>query len=431
MSADRLILADLSPGRAGDERSLGLDWLRAGAALAVVALHAGIPAMTHPLPALGWCVLPGEGSGLVDALCWAINGCVMPLFFLMGGYLAAGSWRRSPDAAFVQHRSRRLLIPLAVAFFLVLPADMYVWLAGWVAEGLIRARKVQSIKLPEPLSSQFWGVAHLWYLECLWVISMAAAAMGVMASWRRPLSEAAITKPLRQTWARLKPVMRSLSPHTPGVGLLLALVSGAILAGEPEILIGFRQRWFPSPLMILFYSTFFLAGWMWPRTSGTRDDVRNALAGLVRTVILFPVLLQLIHRHVESPQSGLSLFGLTVVFSLYGWWAATSLFSLALAVRPKRLPESAAYVAEASFWMYLVHHPFACLTQVALLRSSLGPETRFIISFGMAVWLSLATYAAFVRNTRLGDILNGRRTVSRSLEPFATPIEQSPVRRAA
>ncbi|HVJ87190.1 MAG TPA: acyltransferase family protein, partial [Caulifigura sp.] len=150
---------------AAQPRLPGLDWLRASAALAVVALHAGIPYMTHHLPSLEWCVRSTERSPLVDALCWAINIAVMPTFFLMGGALAAGIWKRQPGLDFLAHRSRRLLLPLAFAILIVLPADMYVWLIGWYTQGLIPWKKVLSIKLPFPLNEQFWGVAHLWYLE--------------------------------------------------------------------------------------------------------------------------------------------------------------------------------------------------------------------------------------------------------------------------
>ena len=71
----------------------GLDWLRAGASLAVVVLHAGIPYMSSPMPGLVWCTtdLPAQ-SVLVDGLCWGIDTFVMPLFFLIGGFLAGRSW---------------------------------------------------------------------------------------------------------------------------------------------------------------------------------------------------------------------------------------------------------------------------------------------------------------------------------------------------
>src|SRR4051794_13500270 len=104
----RFAAAPPETSAAAPPRMPGLDWLRASAAIAVVALHAGIPYMTHPLPALEWCVRSSERSAVVDALCWAINVAVMPTFFLMGGALAAGVWQRGPSKAFLIHRTRRL-----------------------------------------------------------------------------------------------------------------------------------------------------------------------------------------------------------------------------------------------------------------------------------------------------------------------------------
>lgn len=391
-------------------RCPGLDWLRAAAALAVVALHSAIPYMTHPMPHLGWCVRPASGSPLVDALAWTINGCVMPLFFVMGGFLAASLWQKQPDSRFFVHRTRRLLGPLALAFFLVLPADMYVWLGGWLAEGLIPFRKVLSIKLAEPLSSQFWGVAHLWYLQCLWSLSVIAWAVSRLGE--------RVSLPVS---------LRMLHP-TRRPGLILATaIAGLVLTLEPEILLGFRQRWWPSPLMTVFYGLFFLAGWSWRPAAAL--DREQATATLIKAAIVLPVLLSMTHEYVDREAGGFWLVGTATALSLFAWLAATSLFSLALSAPIAAVPRSVETVAEASFWMYLVHHPLAGLTQIALLNTPLSPNARFAVTFGTAVWLSLATYRVFVRGSWLGRLLNGRGTGSLEAAP-AAPIE-IPLRKAA
>jgi len=293
-------------GAAAPLRMPGLDWLRAGAALAVVALHAGIPYMAFPLPALEWCVRSAEQSRLVDALCWGINVAVMPTFFLMGGALAAGVWNRNPGAAFLVHRSRRLLLPLAFAIAVVLPADMYVWLIGWYTQDLIPWKKVLSIKLPSPLNDQFWGVAHLWYLECLWTLS--ALAVLIQAGRARLLPsrmshEASISKdsplshhvpavssnsavgegrgeghqptlaplpqlshslwPARSLWSGLmtRPLRLTAGLANSNPQLPLILAAGLCLALDPTFLIGFQQAWWPGPAAIAFYGLFFAAGW--------------------------------------------------------------------------------------------------------------------------------------------------------------------------
>ncbi|MFG0332979.1 MAG: acyltransferase family protein, partial [Maioricimonas sp. JB049] len=110
----------------------GLDWLRAFTALAVVALHAGIPYMTHRMPGLVCSTWDSRPDRVIDAFCWAADGFVMPVFFVMGGLLAGRLMRRKGTDRFLQHRASRLLGPLAFGIVFILPLDLYAWLIGWV-----------------------------------------------------------------------------------------------------------------------------------------------------------------------------------------------------------------------------------------------------------------------------------------------------------
>ncbi|MBX3443968.1 MAG: acyltransferase family protein [Planctomyces sp.] len=397
---------------AASPRAAGLDWLRAAAALGVVALHAGMPYMTHPLPGLEWCVRYGAGSASVDALCWFANVAVMPTFFLMGGFLAAGLWRRRPGVAFLQHRSRRLLLPLGLAFVLVLPADLYIWLVGWFTEGRIPFQKILSLKLNGPLKGHLWGVAHLWYLQCLWALSLGAW-------WLQTL--------MRETpgGTRLAPALGRLvsAPHSRAGLAALGVGSGIVLAADPQFLIGFRQGWFPGPVAVLFYGLWFAAGWGWSTAAGAADNgggegrLRLALAA-----VAFPCLLAAIRRHTETAFEGGPLLALTCGYCLVAALAATGVFSLALTKTAPQPPRGVRFVAEASFWMYLVHHPLAGLCQLALLPVSAPPAAKFAATLGIAVWLSLATYAAFVRKTWIGRLLDGRGTSAATVAPVVGPV---------
>jgi peptidoglycan/LPS O-acetylase OafA/YrhL len=344
----------------------------------------------------------------------------------MGGFLAAGLWQRRKGVEFLKHRTQRLLIPLALAIFLVLPADMYVWLAGWVTEGLIPLRKMRSIKLPDPLSSQFWGVAHLWYLECLWALSVCAwAILTIRQRWHdRPRATLSIS---RRSGRFDKLLDASRWPML----ICGAFVSGLLLAREPQILIGFQQRWWPSPTMTLFYATFFVAGWRWPKADANPTSRPEFGHRLMLAFAFFPVLFVLIRWHVDRPLPAPLLPFLTIPYALFGWLTATGLFGLAtrpssgVASRPVR------YVAEASFWMYLVHHPLVGLTQLAMLRTSWPAEVRFAIAFSTGVWLSLGTYGVFVRGTWLGQLLNGSGRRLPESVPQPTTDQATPIRRAA
>src|SRR5689334_18139169 len=101
--------------RAASPRLEGLDALRGIAAVPVIMLHASMPYLLLPMKGLIWPTRDARPSELVDAVGWAIEGFIMPLFFLLAGLFAAGLLDRLGPAQFLKHRARRLLVPMAFA----------------------------------------------------------------------------------------------------------------------------------------------------------------------------------------------------------------------------------------------------------------------------------------------------------------------------
>ena len=155
-------------------RFYGLDWLRAGAAVAVVGLHAAMPYMLHPFPGLHWTTHDPQPSAIVDACGWALNACVMPVFFLMSGFFAARTFTQKSVNDALQHRARRIVFPLIFGCLCILPLSFYVWVLSWVCDGLVPVDKLRKLNIKGPLSENLWGVAHLWYLEYLFLFTVVA-----------------------------------------------------------------------------------------------------------------------------------------------------------------------------------------------------------------------------------------------------------------
>lgn len=385
-----------------DERLHGLDWLRAGAALAVVALHAGIAYTVAPFPGLAWPVHDARPSPVVDALTWWIDAWIMPVFFMMSGFLAAQLFQRLGPAEFVKHRARRLLGPLAFACVVILPLDLYVWLVGWVIEERIPLKKLRSLKLGDA-GRDLWGIAHLWFLEYLLVFCVAAWVLNW--SWERIAS-----------WhvRRWLPAKRwVVVPALAGLGALA-------LWWDPQLVIGFRHAWHPLPANLLYYAPCFAAGWWW-QTQGiaASGGSRWTFAALLASLFVIAGILPLIHEYALQGQTGLPRLGLASGFCACGWLTAAALLRLSL--RPcARPPRLVAYLAQASFWVYLFHHPAVGLAQVALHGSRLPAETKFVLVWSSATVLSLLTYEVGVRRTWVGVVLNGRRDGTTSKPAVAT-----------
>lgn len=67
------------------------------------------------------------------------------------------------------------------------------------------------------------------------------------------------------------------------------------------------------------------------------------------------------------------------------------------------------YIADASYWMYLVHLPIVLALQVALSQLPWHWTLKLTLILGIGVLVMLKSYRWWVRGTFIGAVLNGRR----------------------
>jgi peptidoglycan/LPS O-acetylase OafA/YrhL len=96
-----------------------------------------------------------------------------------------------------------------------------------------------------------------------------------------------------------------------------------------------------------------------------------------------------------------------------------ALFGLALKWLDRR-SALLAYLADSSYWVYLVHLPVTIGFGVLLFGLPMHALLKIAINIAATTLVCLATYHQFVRFTGLGALLNGRRHVRRSV-PKALP----------
>jgi peptidoglycan/LPS O-acetylase OafA/YrhL len=73
------------------------------------------------------------------------------------------------------------------------------------------------------------------------------------------------------------------------------------------------------------------------------------------------------------------------------------------------------YLADASYWLYLIHMPIVMALQVALSQLDWPGLIKFAVIIVVAIPPMLASYHLLVRFTFIGAILNGRRATRRVL----------------
>jgi peptidoglycan/LPS O-acetylase OafA/YrhL len=67
------------------------------------------------------------------------------------------------------------------------------------------------------------------------------------------------------------------------------------------------------------------------------------------------------------------------------------------------------YLADSSYWMYLVHLPVVVWLQVAVAEVPLHWSLKLAFVSAATIAFALLTYDLFVRSTLVGQVLNGRR----------------------
>lgn len=387
----------------GDTKPLpGLNPLRAIAAGMVVLLHAGVPYTVAPMRGLVWPVDRSVSSLLVDGIFWALALCVMPLFFTISGYCAAGSLRHRGNREFLVSRWRRIGRPFLAAAVVLLPLELYVWLIGWAGAGRIPLRKLQSLNLG-PLHDGLWGFSHLWYLEYLLLLSIGLAGW---FTWRqRRASNSLLIVPLPvpghagRLWGDL-------------MGCVMA--TSVVLTISPETLTGFQHGFLPFPAKFALAAVFFAFGVrLNQQPACQRMSPRHALLAGVGCLMLagiaFSASLPLIHQQAEASPRLLIRLQLGVLLASYAALVTLGCW-LALAMQTWRGEAAWNELARASFWVYLVHHPLVGLIHIALRETMLTADARFLITASLTLGLSLASYEVLVRRTAIGHFLEGNRT---------------------
>src|SRR5262249_11916913 len=109
--------------------------------------------------------------------------------------------------------------------------------------------------------------------------------------------------------------------------------------------------------------------------------------------------------HPLDVAGGLAMAALGGVFA---WLTVFGLLGVALKAldRPSRVVR---YLADGSYWVYLVHFPVVGLIQADLFGVPVPTTLKFAATLGLTLALGLGSYQFWVRHTPVGRALHGAR----------------------
>ena len=153
------------------QRQTYLDWLRIGSIAGVLILHSGMPYAAE----LSWHIKNKDTSTLLLLSNGFIHIFRMPLLFFISGTVSYYMMQRRSAFSFIGLRVIRLLIPLLVGMFIIVPPQIYMerMAAGYTGNYWTFYKTVFEFR-PYPMGGSFsWH--HLWFIAYLFVIDLVFA----------------------------------------------------------------------------------------------------------------------------------------------------------------------------------------------------------------------------------------------------------------
>lgn len=392
-----------------------LDAVRAFALILGVVFHACLSFI--PI-FIGWAVMDVSTSSMVSIFALVSHSFRMELFFLIAGFFGHMKFHQLGVKAFFKSRLVRIAIPFFLGWFLLRPLLVSGWMMGGESMrgevNIIAALKNSFAGLGD-LSNSFLVGTHLWFLYYLLLISASVVLLGYLLGLN-------------------KTVKRFLTSLADSVVLWLchSRIALVIVAIPTAFLLWFMDYWgmdtpdkslIPHIPVALLYGSFFLFGWLMHRQTAlieqfariTWSKILLSIASIIAAITLSQYEANLAHPHYLLLKMGFKLS-----YAIMMW----SLVMLTIGVCKhliKRESKTMRYLADASYWLYLIHLPIVIWLQITFAELPLPWAIKLISICVITITISLVLYDIFVRSTFIGKALNGKQKTRVLFNKLNTP----------
>lgn len=376
-----------------DQRFHALDASRGFALILGIVLHASMSFF------LGFPTLDRSPSETLAVSFYVIHLFRMSLFFLIAGFFAHLLLKRLGARAFVKNRAKRIAVPMVIAWPILAPLCLAAIVWGFANTSAVQT----TAPAPQP---EGFPLLHLWFLYYLCGFYLLALALHALPIWD------ALTAALDRAFAFLT--------RTYLLPVLMALPCFLVFLGTPEL-----PLWFgiatpdfgliPKLSAVLCYGSPFLAGWFLHRQSAllelvaTRWWLHSAIAiGLIVCCLsligITPDLL------APSKIAGGAATRLLYIAAYSLASAVSCLAILGVALRFfNRASGITRYLADASYWFYLMHLPIVFALQAAVAPLPWHWSLKFALIMSATMGVLGLSYHYLVRPSFIGELLNGRK----------------------
>ncbi len=383
------------------ERLHALDAVRGAALMLGILFHASFsffPGDTF------WIVMDSQRSASISATAFVLHIFRMSIFFLLAGYFGRMQVLRLGHGRFIKDRLKRLGIPLVLGWLITFP--IIVALLIWAILVQNGGTMPQDLPPPPPMTLETFPLTHLWFLYAL--LLMYAAVL---------VCRAVINGIDRhQVLAGFFDRVIALLAKTAVLPVVLAIPTALAFHYHANWMAWFgiptpETGFVPNIVSVIAYGSAFGLGWLLQRQPQVlRSFEKFWLPYLGLAIVLSALCLHLIGI---APYYTVGVQGVEKVvyeasYALAIWCWSFGLIGLALRFFNAH-SAIGRYLADASYWLYLIHLPLIMAMQVWVSQWTLNPLLKYGFILGLSIPLMLLSYHVLVRYSFIGAILNGKK----------------------
>lgn len=383
-----------------------LDYLDAARAFALtlgIVFHASLSFM--PM-FIGWAVMDVSTSSSVSLFVVIAHSFRMELFFLIAGFFSHMSFHNQGVHHFTRSRLIRIALPFVVGWFLLHPLLVSAWIIGGESmrgEANILSGLQSGFASLAKLPTDLLVGTHLWFLYYLLLISALVLVLRYLL---------ALYKPLQQPVVQVSDSVMRWVCHSNLAIFVLAIPTAVCLWFMNYWSVDTPDKTLVPNIPVLFvYGGFFVFGWLLHRQKElveyfsrvTWVKVVVCSGGVIATSLIYDLAVKLTHPHYHL------LKGLFVVcYALMMWLLVALTIGLFRRFfdRPNKIVR---YLADSSYWLYLIHLPIVIFLQIAVAELPWHWSIKLTIISLSTLVISIVIYDLLIRSTVIGQLLNGKR----------------------
>ena len=383
------------------DRLHGLDAVRASALLLGIVFHSAFSFFPGDQ---FWLIMDTQRSAILSGTAFALHIFRMTLFFLLAGYFGRMQTYRLGSGKFILDRIKRIAVPLIVFWPIVMIC--FIALAIWAMVVANGGTMPENPPPAPPMTVKTFPLTHLWFLYGL-ILLYITMLVGRGLLWAMGLK--------RLIERVCDAALRLLAPIGTLPFLLAIPIAIAFLFqpqwhpffGIPTPEYGF----IPNRIAVIAYGGAFALGWIMQREKDTLQKATQLWPlYLVGAVLLSIYCLAAAGTEVKyiQPLPKYSTLAYPVAYALAIWFWTFGLIGMGLSVWSKE-NRVRRYLADASYWLYLIHLPIIIALQIWVSQWTWQAELKFAMILGLSIPLMLLSYEFLVRYSFIGWLLNGRK----------------------